>query len=169
MSLKICRPLTTQINMCLWISRKPGCLWTEFFVFLTISGTLKQNSLLKHGAWIIVCFVIYAGQGPQPLLFRQTGVQNLLLQFDIFFAWLGQLVTLHFAILRSPDFLLQSNVVLITAVLKSRLRTYVLLAAILLIFHVNMSSLLILPSSSLPTMAGELEHPEGHSEGVKAG
>lgn len=59
--------------------------------------------------------------------------------------------------------------VLITAVLKSRLRTYVLLAAILLIFHVNMSSLLILPSSSLPTMAGELEHPEGHSEGVKAG
>lgn len=82
-------------------------------MFLTISGTSKENSLLKHGARVIVCFVICTGQEPQCLLCRLKSKKNLLLRFDVFFAWLGQLVNLHLTVLSIPDFLLQSNMVMI--------------------------------------------------------
>lgn len=104
------------------------------------------------------------GRGPNLCSLGRQEYENLLLQFDIFFAWLAQLVNLHSAVLRSPDFLLQSNVVLITALLTSRHSTCVLLAALPLIFHVNMNNLLTLPSSSLPAMVGETENPRGCSE-----
>lgn len=105
------------------------------------------------------------GRGPNLCSLGRQEYENLLLQFDIFFAWLVQLVNLHFAVLRSPDFLLQSNVVLITALVKSRHSTCVLLAVLPLIFHVNRSNLLTLPSSSLPAMVEEFENPRGCSVG----
>lgn len=105
------------------------------------------------------------GRGPNLCSLGRQEYENLLLQFDIFFAWLAQLVNLHFAVLRSPDFLLQSNVVLITVLLTSRHSTCVLLAVPPLIFHVNTNNLLTLPSSSLPAVVGEIENPRSCSEG----
>ena len=104
------------------------------------------------------------GRGPILCSDGRQEYENLLLRFDIFFARLGQLVSLHSAVLRSPDFLLQCNVVLITALLKPRLSTCVLLAVLPLIFRVNMSNLLTLPSLLCLRWLGRLRIQGGHSE-----
>lgn len=101
------------------------------------------------------------GRGPNLCSLSRQEYENLFLQFDVFFEWLVQLVNLHFAVLRSPDFLLQSNVVLITALLKPRHSTCVLRAVLPFIFHINMSNLLTLPPSSLAAVVREIENPRG--------
>lgn len=105
--------------MCFWISAKLGVHERVSLYLLTISGTFKQDSAetraLDH------CEVRDQAQAGLPAsALQETKAPSLLLQFDIFCAWLGQLVTPHFTVLGIPDFPLQNNVVLITALLDSR-------------------------------------------------